>query len=365
MPRSRISSPRSSGRSASHPVERGLGARGRRPPRGTRAPVALAAPGTRSAGATLDRLGVGGGRAGLAGPVEQLRAQRKEGRALVLVRVLERQLGPLGAVAVGAHAGGPLGRPGEERDGLPRAAGAQQVVRDRLGRRVVRGEQRGSIGVGAAQRLLGQPSGQLLAHERVPEAVAAAHALEHAGRLGLAERLVDRSAPASAASSAPVKPSSITASAASSRSPNGSSRSSRRATTSRSRGGTVTSPEASTDAASSSAKNGLPAAERSMAARAPGGSGRAAARRATAASAARSSGPSATSTAAPRSSRLERTSAAASGSGSSRMPATTSRRSPAALRARWCTSAAVASSAACRSSIASTTPRSAAACASS
>ena len=69
----------------------------------------------------------------------------------------------------------------------------------------------------------------------------------------------------------------------------------------------MTSPEASTDAASSSAKNGLPAAERSMAASAPGGSGRPAARRATAASAARSSGPSATSTAAPRSSRLERT----------------------------------------------------------
>ena len=61
-----------------------------------------------------------------------------------------------------------------------------------------------------------------------------------------------------------MKPSSITASAASSRSPSWSSRSSRRATTSRSRGGTVTSPEASTDAASSSAKNGLPAAERSI-----------------------------------------------------------------------------------------------------
>ena len=75
-----------------------------------------------------------------------------------------------------------------------------------------------------------------------------------------------------------MKPSSITASAASSRSPSGSSRSSRRATTSRSRGGTVTSPEASTDAASSSAKNGLPAAERSIAARAPDGSGRPAAR---------------------------------------------------------------------------------------
>ena len=43
-----------------------------------------------------------------------------------------------------------------------------------------------------AQRLLGQPGGQLFSHERVPEAVAAAHALEHAGRLGLAERLVDQ-----------------------------------------------------------------------------------------------------------------------------------------------------------------------------
>ena len=123
--------------------------------------------------------------------MEQLRAQRKEGRALVLVRVLERQLGPLGAVAVGAYAGGPLGRPREQRHRLPRATGAQQVVRDALGRRVVRGEQRGSIGVRAAQHLLGQPGGQLLAHERVPEAIAAARTFEHAGRLGLAKRLAD------------------------------------------------------------------------------------------------------------------------------------------------------------------------------
>ena len=62
---------------------------------------------------------------------------------------------------------------------------------DPLRRRVVRGEERGGIGVGTAQGLLGQPGGQLFAHERVPEAVAAAHTLEHAGRLGLAERLVD------------------------------------------------------------------------------------------------------------------------------------------------------------------------------
>ena len=65
------------------------------------------------------------------------------------------------------------------------------MVGDPLGRRVVRREQRGRSGVGAAQRLLGQPGDQLLAHERVPEAVAAARTLEHAGRLGLAERLVD------------------------------------------------------------------------------------------------------------------------------------------------------------------------------
>ena len=138
-----------------------------------------------------DRVGVGGRGAGVAGPVQQLRAQRKEGQALMLVRVLERQLGPLGAVAIGADAGGPLGRPGEQRDGLLRAAAAQQVVCDALGRRVLRSEQRGSIGMGTAQRLLREPGGQLFAHERVPEAVAAAHALEHAGGVGLAERLVD------------------------------------------------------------------------------------------------------------------------------------------------------------------------------
>ena len=80
-----------------HPFERGRGARD----------VACREAGARLLrsqcghalrGRDLDRLGVGGGGAGLAGPVEQLRAQRKEGGALVLVRVLERQLGPLGAV---------------------------------------------------------------------------------------------------------------------------------------------------------------------------------------------------------------------------------------------------------------------------
>ena len=132
--------------------------------------------------------------------------------------MLERQLGPLGAVAVGAHARGPPGRPREERDGLRRAAGPQKVMGDPLRRRVVRGEERGGIGVGTAQSLLGQPGGQLFAHERVPEAVAAARTLEHAGRLGPRRAPRRRaSAPASAASSAPVKPSSITASAASSR----------------------------------------------------------------------------------------------------------------------------------------------------
>ena len=89
-------------------------------------------------GRDRDRLGIGGGGAGLAGPVEQLRPQRKERRALALVRVLERQLGPLGAVAVGPHARGPLGSLREERHGLARVARAQQVVRHRLGRRVVR-----------------------------------------------------------------------------------------------------------------------------------------------------------------------------------------------------------------------------------
>ncbi len=60
---------------------------------------------------------------GLARPMEELRTQRKQGRTLALVGVRERQLGPLGTVAVGAHARGPLGRPREERDGVRRAAG--------------------------------------------------------------------------------------------------------------------------------------------------------------------------------------------------------------------------------------------------
>ena len=96
------------------------------------------------------RLGIGGGRAGLTGPVEQLSAQCKEGRALALVGVLQRQLGPLGAVAVRTHPGGPLGSPGKERDRLPSAIGAQQMLGDRLRRRVGSGEQPGSVGVGAA-----------------------------------------------------------------------------------------------------------------------------------------------------------------------------------------------------------------------
>ena len=45
--------------------------------------------------------------------------------------------------------------------------------------------------MGEAQRLLGQPGGQLFAHQRVPEAVAATHALDHTRRLRLAERPVD------------------------------------------------------------------------------------------------------------------------------------------------------------------------------
>ena len=195
MPRSRVRSPRSSGRTASTPS------------------IAALAPGEvarREAGSGLlraqgrhalrgcdrDRLGIGGRGAGLAGAVQQRGAQRKEGRPLTLVRVLERELGPLGAVAVGTHPGGPLRRPCEERHGLPSAARPQQVVRHRLGRRVLRGEQRSGGRMGAAQRLLGQPGGQLFAHERVPVAIAAARALEHAGGLGLAEHLVDLPGPA-------------------------------------------------------------------------------------------------------------------------------------------------------------------------
>ena len=71
-----------------------------------------------------------------------------------------------------------------------RAARAQEVVGDALGRRAVVGERAAARGVGAAERLLGQPGGQLLAHEGVAEAIAAARALEHARRLGLAERVV-------------------------------------------------------------------------------------------------------------------------------------------------------------------------------
>jgi hypothetical protein len=46
------------------------------------------------------------------------------GPALLLLRVLERQLGPPGAVAVGAHPRGPLGGLCEQRDGVPRASPA-------------------------------------------------------------------------------------------------------------------------------------------------------------------------------------------------------------------------------------------------
>ena len=132
-----------------HPVERGRGARdvaGRE----AGARLLRSQRGHALRGRDRDRFGIGGGGTGLAGPVEQLRAQRKERRPLALVRMLERQLRPLGAVAVGANARGPLGSLSEERDGLRRAARAQQVVCDALGRRVVRGEQRGGVGVGAA-----------------------------------------------------------------------------------------------------------------------------------------------------------------------------------------------------------------------
>ena len=137
-----------------HPFERGFGARdvARRQ---ARARLLRSQPGHALRGRDLDRLRIRGRRAGLAGAVQELRAQRKEDRARLLVPVLEGQLGPLGAVAVGTHAGSPLGRPGEQRDGLPRAAGAQQVVRYHLGRSVVRRKQRGGLCMHAAQRLLG------------------------------------------------------------------------------------------------------------------------------------------------------------------------------------------------------------------
>ena len=86
------------------------------------------------------RLGVGGGRVGLAGSVEQLRAQRKKGWALVLVGVLEHKLGRLGAVAVGTHTGGPFGGLGEERDRPPSAARADEMERNLFWRRTVADE---------------------------------------------------------------------------------------------------------------------------------------------------------------------------------------------------------------------------------
>ena len=45
--------------------------------------------------------------------------------------------------------------------------------------------------MGTPQSVLGQPGRELLAHQCVPEAVAPPRALEHAGRLGLAERFSD------------------------------------------------------------------------------------------------------------------------------------------------------------------------------
>ena len=195
----------------------------------------------------------------------------------------------------------------------------------------------------------GRPARQLLAHEGVPEAVAAAHALEHAGRLGRAEQLRrPRSAPASAASS--VRREAVvdhgerreqrarrTARAAASR----------RATTARSRGGTVTSPEASTDAAE------LLGEER-VARRRALDRGEGARRQRAAGGPLRDRRERARGRAGPAPARPRRR-ARAGWSARARPPraaarracaATTSRRSPAALRARWWTSAAVASSAA-------------------
>src|SRR5207245_2058196 len=81
------------------------------------------------------------------------------------------QLGPLGAVAVGAYARGPLGCPREQWDGLPPTACTQNVVSDPFRRRAIGGEQSGGIRVHAPHRLLGQQGGQLFSHECVPEAI--------------------------------------------------------------------------------------------------------------------------------------------------------------------------------------------------
>ena len=335
MPRTKIDSPRSSGRSASNCSSAALAPA--MSPAATHARACCTrSAGTSSGGRDLDCLAhrrlVRGARRRRGASCA--RSTSRPGRSSIR-RVLERQLGPRRTVAVGAHLQGPRGRLGEERDGLRRAAGAEQVMGDPLRRRVLRGEERRGVGVGTPQSLLRQPrppavgapvragSGSVPARARARRPPGPRRAPPRRDRCARV--------PLSAAS---VKPSSITARAASSGSPNSSSRSSRCPTTSRSRADTVTSPEASTDAASSSAKNGLPAAERAMASRVPGGSGRPAARCATAASAPRSSGPSASSTAAPRPRSLDRTSAAASGSGSSPIAATTSMRSPAPLRAR-------------------------------
>ena len=138
-----------------------------------------------------DCLCIRGGSIGLAGPVEELRAQRKQARTLVIRRVLERELGPRRTVAVSAHVQGPLGRLGEQRNSFQLAAGAEEVMGDPLRRRVLVREEHRRVGVRAPQSLLRQPGRELFAHQRVPEAVASPRALEHAGRLGLAERLPD------------------------------------------------------------------------------------------------------------------------------------------------------------------------------
>jgi hypothetical protein len=132
----------------------------------------------------LDRLGVSDGGVGLPSPVQELRQQGEERGPLRPVRVRERELRPLRAVAIGADTGGPLGGLCEQRNGVARIRAAEQVVGDRFGRSALRRKRRGGGCVEPLQHGLGQPGRQLLADQRVPKAVAAACALEHARRIG-------------------------------------------------------------------------------------------------------------------------------------------------------------------------------------
>ena len=226
-------------------------------------------------------------------------------------RVLERQLRPLGAVAVGTTPAAHSAASREQRDGIPRAAGAEQVIATASEwAPSARAEPRRPCGLLAASPRASR-DGELFSHERVPEAVTAA-GVDRA-HLPLA------AAPSASSTRSPPGecrelggPEAVIDHGQRREQPNRRGARADRAAARRPRAAAAAlmiSPRL-IDAASSSAKNGLPAADRSIAASTPAATAGPRPGGATSATAARSSGPSATSTAKPRSSRLERRSAA-------------------------------------------------------